>query len=214
VAPQSYQFFLLMAQDAESRNFDDEAIKDYEQALRLAGSHEPVGVHYALGRLYAKSGKAAEATAEFQKELKFNPYDSLSLWRLGEVLSRSDPQQARPYLERAVELNPQLPQAALAYGRVLPQLGETRKAILEFQRVVRLAPEEHTVYYHLFKAHRQLGQHEEARKELTVFQEMARKRSEGIQEAARRLMDLDRAGQAVAPEPEPGFSPQREPVHQ
>ncbi len=213
VAPQSYQFFLLMAQDAESRNFDDEAIKNYEQALRLAGEHEPMGVHYALGSLSARNGKFDEASTEFQKELKINPNDALSLWKLGETVFHSDPRQARPYLERALQLNPQLPQPALAYGRVLAHLGETEEAIGEFQRVVRLAPEEHTVHYHLFKAYRRLGRTEEADRELALFRQMALKRSEETQQTARRLMNLDRASEASAEDPEPGFSPQREPVH-
>ena len=214
VAPQSYQFSLLMAQDAESRNFDEEAIKKYQEALAQRGNHDAVGVHYALGSLYAKSGKFDEAAGEFQKELKINPNDSLALWKLGEIVFRSDPGEARIYFERAVGLHPNLPQAALAYGRILAYLGETEKAIGQFQRVVRLAPEEYSVHYHLFKAYRRLGRAEEASKELARFQEMAKKKSEETYETARRLMNLGPAEADAGKDPEPGFSPQRDPVHE
>src|SRR5207245_10910410 len=47
-APQSYEFSLLMAQDAESRNFDEEAIKKYQDALAQRGNRDALGIHYAL----------------------------------------------------------------------------------------------------------------------------------------------------------------------
>jgi tetratricopeptide (TPR) repeat protein len=213
-APQSYQFRLLLAQDAESRNFREEAIEKYKEALALKGSAAPVGVHYALGILYARTGKYDEAAAEFREELKINANDSLSLWRLGELALLADPKQALVYLERAVALNPEFPQASLAYGRALSRQGDHAKAIEQFQNVVRLAPEEHTVHYHLFKAYRQLGRAAEARQELARFQEMARKKSEKMQETARQQLNVERIEQGMAPEPEPGFAPERDPVHQ
>ena len=213
-APQSYQFRLLLAQDAESRNFREEAIEKYKEALALKGSADPAGVHYALGILYARTGKYDEAAAEFREELKINANDSLSLWRLGELALLADPKQALVYLERAVALTPEFPQASLAYGRALSRQGDHAKAIEQFQNVVKLAPEEHTVHYHLFKAYRQLGRAAEARQEIARFQEMARKKSENMQQTARQQLNVERIEQGMAPEPEPGFAPERDPVHQ
>jgi tetratricopeptide (TPR) repeat protein len=213
-APQSYEFRLLLAQDAESRNFSEEAIQKYQEALALKGNREPVGVHYALGTLYARTGKYDEAAAEFQQELKISPSDPLALWRLGELALRTDPLQARSYLERAVEFNPAFPQASLAYGRALARLGEPAKAIDQFHMVARLAPEEHTVHYHLFKAYKQLGRSADAKQELARFQEMARKKTEAVQETARQLLNVERIEQGIEPEPDPGFAPERDPVHQ
>jgi len=213
-APQSYQFRLLLAQDAEARNFREEAIAKYNEALALKGPAEPIGVHYALGILYARLGKFDEAAAELRQELKINANDSLALWRLGELALLSDPEQALSNLERAVALNPRLPQAALAYGRALARRGNAAKAIEQFQKVVQLAPEEHTVHYHLFKAYRQIGRGDEARRELARFQAMAGKRSENMQQTARQLLNAERIEQGIAPEPEPGFAPERDPVHQ
>jgi tetratricopeptide (TPR) repeat protein len=213
-SPGSYLFSLLLAQDAEARNDDESAIKNYREALALRGKEEVVGIHYALGSVYAKVGRYEEAAAEFKKELQVNPNDSLALWKLGELGLRSDPQSVRDYLERAVTLNPDLPQAALAYGRLLARVGETEKAVEQFQRVVRLAPEEDSVHYHLAKAYRLLGRVEQAQAETVRFQELAMKKSERKRDMARQLIELGRTIQEAEQEPEPGFSPSRDPTHQ
>jgi tetratricopeptide (TPR) repeat protein len=213
-SPGSYLFSLLLAQDAEARNDDESAIKNYREALALRGKEEVVGIHYALGSVYAKVGRYEEAAAEFKKELQVNPNDSLALWKLGELGLRSDPQSVRGYLERAVTLNPDLPQAALAYGRLLARVGETEKAVEQFQRVVRLAPEEDSVHYHLAKAYRLLGRVEQAQAETVRFQELAMKKSERKRDMARQLIDLGRTIQEAEQEPDPGFSPSRNPTHQ
>jgi len=213
-SPGSYLFSLLLAQDAEARNDDESAIKNYREALALRGKEEVVGIHYALGSVYAKVGRYEEAAAEFKKELQVNPNDSLALWKLGELGLRSDPQSVRGYLQRAVTLNPDLPQAALAYGRLLARVGETEKAVEQFQRVVRLAPEEDSVHYHLAKAYRLLGRVEQAQAETVRFQELAMKKSERKRDMARQLIDLGRTIQEAEQEPDPGFSPSRNPTHQ
>ena len=214
VAPQSYQFSLLLAQDAEARNDDETAIKKYKEALALRGKADVVGIHYALGSAYARTGKYDEAAEEFKKELQINPDDSLALWKLGELTLHGEPQEARTYLERAVSLNPDLPQAVLAFGRVLARVGETEKAVEQFQRVVRLAPEEDSVHFHLVKAYRRLGREEEAKVEIARFEQLAKKKSERKREMARQLIELGRATQDSAEEPEPGFSPTRDPAHE
>ncbi len=213
-APGSYLFSLVLAQDAEAHGDDATAIQKYREALALRGKGEVVGIHYALGSVYAKMGKDEEAAEEFKKELQLNPNDALALWKLGELGLRTDPQGVRGYLERAVILNPDLPQAALAYGRVLARAGETEKAVEQFQRVVRLAPEEDSVHYHLAKAYRLLGRAEEAKMEMARFEDLAKKKSEHTREMARQLVEMSRAIQESEQEPDPGFSPSRDPDHQ
>lgn len=210
-APGSYQFFLLLAQDAETRNDDPAAIKYYRTALSV--KPDAVGTHYALGSVYARTGQYDEAAQEFKKELEISANDSLALWKLGELALRTNPQEARAYLGRAVSLNPDLPQAVLAYGRALARTGEIEKAVAQFQRVVQLAPEESSVHYQLAQANRLLGRNEEAKAEMARFEELAKKKSERTQQAARALIELSRVTQAVGAEPEPNFAPSREPIH-
>jgi len=111
-APGSYQFFLLLAQDAEARGDEQSATRNYQQALR--SNPNAAGAHYGLGTVYARVGRYDGADEEFEKELAINPNDPLALWRLGELALLSDPKQAGRYLERAVSIDPDFPQAVLA----------------------------------------------------------------------------------------------------
>ena len=211
VAPQSFQFFLLLAQDAEARGDDAVALNNLRQAARI--KPDAVGLHYSLGSALAGLGKYDEAEKEFRRELEINVNDSLALWKLGELLLRSNVQAALEVLERGVRLNPDLPQLVLAYGRALARTGDTKKAITQFRRVVELAPEEDTVHYLLAAAYRRLGQMDKSKEEMERFQELAAKKSERRMESARQLIELGREEQDAEGQLEPGFSPAREPVH-
>jgi tetratricopeptide (TPR) repeat protein len=207
-APQSSLLSLLLAQDAESRGDEDAAIRFYKQALH--GNSQAQGVHYALGSIYANSGKSDEAAQEFREELKLNANDSLALWKLGEVTLRTNPQAACDELERALTLDPDLPQARLAYGRALLRLDKPDKAIEQFQQVERLAPEEDSVHYHLANAYRKTGRSTDADAEMAKFQELAGKKSAATNAAARREIEMTREARE---EPRPDFDPSRDPVH-
>jgi len=210
-APHSHQFWLLLAQDAEARLNDESAVQDYREALRAKPG--AVGAHYALGSVYARTGKYDEAAIEFKKELAINANDSLALWKLGELTLRINPQEARKYLERAVALNPDLPQAVLAYGRALARTGEIEKGVEQFRRVVHLAPEEDSVHYQLANAYRRLGRLEESKSELARFEALSQKKDQRTQAEARELIEMTREAQQAAADPEPDFSPSREPAH-
>jgi tetratricopeptide (TPR) repeat protein len=208
VSPQSYLLLLLLAQDAETRGDTDAAARFYQQALHA--NSMAAGVHYALGSIYANSGKYDDAAKEFQEELKLNPNDPLALWKLGEITLRTDPRSACDYLERALTLDPDLPQPRLAYGRALVRLGEPEKAIQQFEQVERLAPEEDSVHYHLAAAYRRLGRSQEAAAEMAKFQQLAKKKSAITEAAARREIEMTRD---LQDEPPADFDPSRNPVH-
>ena len=211
VAPNSYRFWLLQAQVAEAWGDDVAALHNYQEALRA--NPETVGAHYGLGGVYVRLGKYDEAAHEYREGLKLNPNDSLGLWKLGVLILRTDSQEARGYLERAVALNPNLPQAVLAYGRVLLMAGETEKAIPQFQRVVELAPEEDSVHYLLATAYRKLGREKEASEEIARFEDLAKKKSDRRWQMARETIERGRKLQEQPPDIEPGFSSARTVEH-
>jgi tetratricopeptide (TPR) repeat protein len=141
-----------------------------------------------------------------------NPHDFLALWKLGELTLRTNAQEARGYLEHAVQFNPELPQAVLAYGRALARVGEKRRLSSSF--VVRLAPEEDSVHYHLADASRRVGRNDDAKAEMARFEELARKKSARTQAEGREMIDLSRSAPASTDGSAPGFSPEHDPTHQ
>jgi hypothetical protein len=50
--------------------------------------------------------------------------------------------------------------------------------------------------------------------EIARFEQLAKKKSERKREMARQLIELGRATQDSAEEPEPSFSPTRDPAHE
>jgi len=210
-APDSPQLWLLLAQEAEARGDNQSAAANLQHALRV--NPHGVGIHYALASVLAKDGKSNEAMQEFKKELEISPNDPLALWKLGELTLRTDPRGALEYLGRSVSLDPDLPQAVLAYGRALARLGEIEKAVQQFQRAVQLAPEEDSVHYHLSRAYRRLGRDNEANVEMARFEELAKKKSERTLEQARQLIKLTREEQETEAISDPEFDPSRDPAH-
>lgn len=190
IAPKSYQFFLLLAQDAEARDDDRAAITDYRQALEV--QPRAIGVHYALGNAYARVGQYDQAADEFKTELKFNPDDPLALWKLGLLALRTNPQEARKFLGRAILLKPDFAPAVVADGRALALLGHTSEAVVKFRKAERLDPNEDSVHYLLANAYRRLGQLKESEKEMARFKELAKVKSERTKEEASELIELTR----------------------
>ncbi len=209
-APHSYESSSLLALDADARKDYATAVSYYREALRA--KPDAAGTHYALGMALARLAKPDEAAEEFKKELEINPNDSLALWRLGVLTLHTNPQKAREYLERAVSLNPQRPQAVHAYGRALALTGETEKAVEQFLRAVQLDPERATVHYHLAQAYRRLGRNEDSKAELARFEALSKKKSEHIQESVRKIVESNRGAQGAFDEPE-ADSPAQEPNH-
>jgi tetratricopeptide (TPR) repeat protein len=63
-------------------------------------------------------GRFDEAEKEFMEELKINPEDYMSLWKMGNIcLFRGRWDEGIPYLEKATRLAPNLPQAHRDLGK-------------------------------------------------------------------------------------------------
>lgn len=77
-------------------------------------------------------------------------------------LSRRDYQSARVELERAVDLNPELPSVQLMYGRALLGVSERDRAIRAFRRALQQDPDNFEANLHLGSLYRQDQKFEEA----------------------------------------------------
>ena len=119
----------------------------YQQ--RVAERPTDAEARYELGWVMLETGgyESARQTLEQARDMGYTGIER----ELGRAhLRLRQPQQARPLLARAVELNPGDALAQFEYGRVLEELGETDAAIAAYQRAVAAAPD-------LEEAQRQLG---------------------------------------------------------
>lgn len=182
--PDSYLVNLIHAQMMEG-------MENYEGALvqyKKAAAKEPglPYAHYNIGNVYWLQRKWDEAAAEFKLEISANPYDCLAYGQLGNigVKTHGDAAQAHSYLNKALELCPNLAQARADYGLLLAEGGEYEKAIAQYKRAAELSPEDDGVHLLLGRAYQKLGRAEEAKAEFATSQVLQKKVSD--RERARR----------------------------
>ncbi len=108
--------FMLGAARFSAGNFPA-AAKEFERAQTLNSNLPSLHSYYGQALLF--SGDADGAAAAFRKELAANPNDYDANYQLASILShRGKPEEARPLLERAVQVRPgsEEARAALAHG--------------------------------------------------------------------------------------------------
>jgi tetratricopeptide (TPR) repeat protein len=90
-----------------------------------------------LGNVLASSGALADAELAFRSSLETGPEIPEARYKLGLVLQARDrPEQARPELERFVELEPRDPRGSLLLGVVEHRLGDHTAATAAFERAL------------------------------------------------------------------------------
>ena len=108
------QYFQRAGQSARAHFNNDEAIRYYEEALRLTGEEELANLQnllFALGKLYATVGRYEEALSVFSKMLRYawlvrsRSKGGVALSKLGQVYrSQGDYEAARTHFGKALQL--------------------------------------------------------------------------------------------------------------
>jgi len=144
-------------------------------AYRLAIVRDPhlSGVHFALGEVLSISRNAderAEAESEYAMALTDNPLDEKAECRLGDIeMQRPNLEGAAQHYQRALQLQPNDPDANEGYGMVLLASDSSREARNYLSRAVQLDPTNVTAYYHLSEASRKSGDLDASKREMEEF---------------------------------------------
>jgi DNA-binding winged helix-turn-helix (wHTH) protein/TolB-like protein len=131
----------VMAFVATQRREHDAGLRHLDDALRLNGSYADA---YALkAGILTYVGRAAEAIPLMQTALRLNPAaGSLYFLLLGRAYHfRGDFEQARFYLSRAIERNPENLEVGVYLAATHWRLGERDAALWQMQEVLQLEPE-------------------------------------------------------------------------
>lgn len=152
-----------------------QAISTYKQVTAKFPRYEPG--YCFLGQVQIKSSLPEEARATGQKLLRLNPHSAYGEYLLAQAdwITPGKGQEARPHVQRALELNPRLAEAALLAGKVEMQAGEPLKAIHFLSSAVQIAPQLEDAHYVLSRAYRQIGDPARAEAQLAIFRELRRK---------------------------------------
>lgn len=135
IDPDHFELLLALADAHRLRADIDEAESAYRRAIAIDGSRpEP---HYGLGLLYSSAGREADALAELRAAHALDPTDPDINYQLG---IRSEGDEARRLLERAVQTRPRWAEALVALAEVERTAGDLDAARTHYEAALELAP--------------------------------------------------------------------------
>jgi tetratricopeptide (TPR) repeat protein len=151
---------------------------DYSNALtcfRKAIALDPTikKAHDDAGSALLRLDRPAEAIPELQAELKTNPGDPDTKYRLAYALLQTSQQdKAIPILREIISAHPNHARARYDLGRELLQDGKTEEAIQNLEVAANLDPDRDYIHYQLQAAYRKAGRAQDADRELRLYREI------------------------------------------
>jgi tetratricopeptide (TPR) repeat protein len=165
-APQAYQPLARLGDMLRARSRFPDAVTAYDDAIaRLPGQTvDDWPLFYARGIAQERSGRWAQAEADFLRALELSPEQPYVLNYLAYtwVEQGKDLPRARAMLERAVELRPNDGNIVDSLGWALFRMGDLAGALRALERAVELEPRNSTVNDHLGDIYWVAGRQREA----------------------------------------------------
>lgn len=171
----SYRVHQLLAEALAKQGKYREAIREYRLALEQ--KQDLPGVHYQIGllyRIYENTPESdSEALKEFQAELKINPFDPASEYRLARIYwKRRELEKAIEHFDRSVRLDESYADSRLALARALEAAGRLDDAQKLLEETAKRFPENPNAHYRLAQLYKRRGQARAAAEELKKFEEI------------------------------------------
>jgi cytochrome c-type biogenesis protein CcmH/NrfG len=161
----------MMGRELARHGDEAQAIANYREALKL-NPHLP-GAHFELGELLYNSSNTefqAQAEPEFRAALLDNPSDEKTHLVLGAVAAKQgDTKTAYNEYSRALELQPNDPDALVEQGKVLMTMNENDKAQEMFARAVQADPSNIVARYRLSTLYRRQGKTADADQQMAEY---------------------------------------------
>jgi len=145
-ATASPETVVVNAADARALAAEARANGDTESALRLyvqAADQDPTDAEafYEIGKLYEERGGNALAARAYTRAVQNDPQHALALEGLGlRYFADRQPEEARPLLQRAVDVDASLWRSHNALGLIADALGEHDEAATHFAAALAARP--------------------------------------------------------------------------
>ncbi len=171
LAPESVWVRQAKGEAHELKGEFEMAISEYRRAAALEPQRP--GIHFRLGRVQLARGgdnAASEAVREFQQELRIDPTNTRAAYEIGEILRRTGQvEQAREYLAKVVEQQPDFEDGQIGYARALVESRQPAKARPHLEAAVKLNPDNEVSHYQLALVCGALGDKAAQQRELAEF---------------------------------------------
>jgi tetratricopeptide (TPR) repeat protein len=169
-APDSYRAHQLKGQSLEDAGNNDEAIAEYRAALEK--QPELPTLHFAIGNIYWKTNRLADALPELEKEVQVDPNNPQALYELGDVLADSGNQKkAEQCFLNALRLDSSMVEPHLALEKLYTAQEQYAKSLHELQAAASLDAANSSVHYRMAAIYRKLGKPDDAERELALFRQ-------------------------------------------
>jgi Tfp pilus assembly protein PilF len=174
VAPHSAQMRQVMAHELARQGQMDAAIRNYREALKIDPTLS--GLHFelaeALNASDARENKQ-EAKKEYEAALSVNKFDEKAECRLGTIAYQAgDLKSSFSHYSRAVQLQPDDPEASVGLAKDLMERNETQKAQALLEHAVHLDPTSPEAHFRLATIYRKEGRVADAKHELEQYQNL------------------------------------------
>lgn len=195
--PGSWMAHVNLGNCLRQKGKPDEAIAQYEEALRL--DPKEAEAHHNIGLSLMQKGKVDDAIAQYRQALQLNPKLLNAYVNLGDALlqeGKADDAMAQ-YLA-ALKINPDDPMAHYNLGTVLFRQGKLDEAIAHFERAVQIKPDYSDAHDNLGGALAEKGRLDEA---IAHFQEALRinpQNAEAWNNLGHAMLQKGQAGAALA----------------
>ena len=171
VDPDSILLDVLRAEaNADELHYDD-ALSLYQKALKKQPDFP--GLHFALGQIYYKMDKPAEAEPELRQALKEDPENPPANYMLGQILLHDQkPEEALPLLQVAVNGDPTFMKGQLELGKCYLRLGklpEAQKALTAAADADPRSPAPHVL---LVQVYTRLKDDDKRKAEMALIQKL------------------------------------------
>ena len=158
----------------EQQHYED-AISDFEQSLKLAP--KTVSAETGIGLSYEFLTRLDKAILAYKTAISWQTAgsgeDPAPLHALGRVLMKlNKAEEALPYLQRAVERGPDVPQAHEELARAYVSLGQYTAAQRELEKAILLAPKVARFHFTLGQLYRKTGMLDKAKAELALYDKL------------------------------------------
>jgi tetratricopeptide (TPR) repeat protein len=170
-SPDAYMFAGATLLDL---NEFESARRDLEEALRLSPALP--GIYTQVGIARDKTGDVKNAEAAFREALKSNPNDFQANLYLGAILyKRRDLEEARGYLNRAVELKPKDSMARYESAMLKSTAGEYETAARDLEQLTKDDPDWLEPHVRLATLYYKLRRPEDGAKERQIVDQITAK---------------------------------------
>jgi len=164
IDPDSAEADMIAGEALDEKGDNAGAVQQFRAAV-VANPKEP-NVHFALGYLYWTQKRYDEAIPEFKAELANDPENSQAMTYLGDTYVKLNLfDQARGYLEKALNYKTSVALTHLDLGIVYMELGDQAGAVRELGKTIALQPENVNAHFRLASMYRSMGKKDEAKAE-------------------------------------------------